>query len=66
MILSYELQPNYQFSYYIAEMANTFSNLFTIGLSLYGAQKAIRHSLPTRFTVGYAVNSSFSVFQSMI
>ncbi|KAF8665359.1 hypothetical protein AX16_000378 [Volvariella volvacea WC 439] len=47
-------EANYQFSHYVAELANTFSNLFTIALSWYGAQIAYRQSLPIRYLVGYA------------
>ncbi|RDB29029.1 Alkaline ceramidase 3 [Hypsizygus marmoreus] len=47
-------EANYQFSYYIAEMANTFSNLFTIGLAICGGLEAMRQSLPTRYIAGYA------------
>ncbi|KIJ53491.1 hypothetical protein M422DRAFT_25363 [Sphaerobolus stellatus SS14] len=44
---------NYQFSSYIAEYANTISNLFTIILALYGFGKACSQSLPSRYWVGY-------------
>ncbi|KAG6889983.1 hypothetical protein C0995_012943 [Termitomyces sp. Mi166 len=47
------LQANYQFSYYIAEMANSFSNLFTITLAIYGALAASSQFLPTRYVAGY-------------
>ncbi|KAK1234821.1 alkaline ceramidase ydc1 [Marasmius sp. AFHP31] len=46
-------EANYQFSYYIAEMFNTFSNLFTVYCALYGAHNIARERLPTRFLVGY-------------
>lgn len=55
------LQENYQFSYYIAEMANTFSNLFTIGLAICGGIAASRQALPTRYIAGYAVRSDTSM-----
>ncbi|KAF8641042.1 hypothetical protein AX17_000686 [Amanita inopinata Kibby_2008] len=47
-------EANYQFSYYVAEMANTFSNLFTIFLSLCGYLEAYHQSLPLRYLTGYA------------
>ncbi|KAF8078942.1 ceramidase [Lyophyllum atratum] len=47
-------EANYQFSYYVAEMANSFSNLFTIGLAICGGLVAANQSLPTRYIVGYA------------
>ncbi|KAH8835532.1 ceramidase [Flagelloscypha sp. PMI_526] len=46
-------EANYQFSHYIAEMANTMSNLFTIGLALYAARLTQNEGLPTRFVVGH-------------
>jgi dihydroceramidase len=46
-------EANYQFSPRIAEMANTFSNLFCIGIALYGGLMARQESLPTRFSTGY-------------
>jgi dihydroceramidase len=48
-------QANYQFSYYVAEMANTFSNVFSISLAILGAVQAARQSLPTRYIFGYTV-----------
>ncbi|KAH9829475.1 alkaline phytoceramidase [Rhodofomes roseus] len=45
-------EANYQFSNYIAEAANTFSNLFTVSLALLGAYQAYAQSLPPRFFVG--------------
>ncbi|KAF8810306.1 alkaline phytoceramidase [Phlegmacium glaucopus] len=45
---------NFQFSPYIAEIANTFSNLFMVGLALCGALQATKENLPTRFLLGYA------------
>lgn len=44
---------NYQFSHYIAEMANTTSNLVTIILALFGAYQAFKQRLPTRFLIGW-------------
>ncbi|KAF9015702.1 ceramidase [Cyathus striatus] len=46
-------EANYQFSPYVAEMANSFSNLFTIGISLYGLLEAMRECLPLRYVLGY-------------
>jgi dihydroceramidase len=48
-------QVNYQFSPYIAEMANSFSNIFTITLALCGGSQAMKERLPSRFSLGYAV-----------
>ncbi|OBZ80018.1 Alkaline ceramidase 3 [Grifola frondosa] len=47
-------EANYQFSRYVAEAANTFSNIFTVSLACYGARQAILESLPSRYLVGYA------------
>ncbi|KAI1793116.1 alkaline phytoceramidase [Ganoderma leucocontextum] len=47
-------EVNYQFSRYIAEAANSFSNLFTIGLAAYGATQSVTEKLPPRYLVGYA------------
>ncbi|KAG6865763.1 hypothetical protein C0991_011960 [Blastosporella zonata] len=46
-------EANYQFSHYIAEMANSFSNLLTIALAVFGALAATAQSLPTRYVAGY-------------
>ncbi|KAJ7754935.1 ceramidase [Mycena maculata] len=46
-------EMNYQFNYYIAEMANTFSNLFTIGFAVYGGILSTKESLPARFILGF-------------
>jgi len=46
-------EANYQFSRYIAEMANSVSNLFTIAIALYGAKIMRDQGLPSRFTVGF-------------
>jgi len=46
-------EANYQFSRYIAETANTFSNLATILLAVWGAQQAHGASLPSRYLAGY-------------
>jgi dihydroceramidase len=49
-------QVNYQFSRYIAEMANTFSNIYSIGLALHGVFAAQSESLPARYTIGSLVS----------
>ncbi|KAG7099657.1 hypothetical protein E1B28_001483 [Marasmius oreades] len=46
-------EVNYQFSYYVAEIANSFSNLFTVYCAVYGALKIVQERMPTRFLVGY-------------
>ncbi|KAJ7109897.1 ceramidase [Mycena epipterygia] len=46
-------EANYQFSYYVAEMANTFSNLITIAFAAYGCFLSITQYLPYRFIMGY-------------
>ncbi|KAJ7161261.1 ceramidase [Mycena crocata] len=46
-------EANYQFSYYIAEMANTCSNLVTIAFAIYGCFLSISEYLPPRFVLGY-------------
>ncbi|KAG6837646.1 hypothetical protein H0H93_004922 [Arthromyces matolae] len=46
-------EANYQFSYYIAEISNSFSNLFTITLALCGGIAAVKQSLPTRYVAGF-------------
>ena len=43
------------FSHYIAEVANSFSNFYTIFLAVYGASIAVRERLPHRFLIGYCV-----------
>ncbi|KAF8481693.1 ceramidase [Russula ochroleuca] len=47
-------EANYQFSHYVAEMSNTFSNLFFVFISLYGASLSLRQSLPARYLIGFA------------
>lgn len=47
-------EANYQFSHYVAEMANSFSNVFQITLAIFGALQAARQSLPFRYIFGYA------------
>ncbi|THH27670.1 hypothetical protein EUX98_g6519 [Antrodiella citrinella] len=46
-------EANYQFSNYVAETANTFSNLFTMGMAIYGASQVKAASLPGRYLAGY-------------
>ncbi|KAJ7170167.1 alkaline phytoceramidase [Mycena filopes] len=46
-------EANYQFSYYIAEMANSFSNVLTIAVAAYGAYLSTTEDLPYRFILGY-------------
>ncbi|RPD57100.1 alkaline phytoceramidase [Lentinus tigrinus ALCF2SS1-6] len=47
-------EANYQFSRYIAEAANTFSNIFTVALAVYGAAQSVSEKLPPRYLAGYA------------
>ncbi|KAH9923668.1 alkaline phytoceramidase [Fomitopsis serialis] len=47
-------EANYQFSNYIAEATNTFSNLCTVGLALWGLYQAYAQSLPPRYFIGQA------------
>ncbi|KAI0800636.1 alkaline phytoceramidase [Fomes fomentarius] len=47
-------EANYQFSRYIAEVANTFSNIVTVALAVYGAVQSYTEQLPPRFFTGYA------------
>ena len=63
LLLAHHLQANYQFSHYVAEMANTVSNLFTIFLALMGALYAFNESLPFRCIVGPLVRFQFSLIQ---
>jgi len=46
-------EANYQFSPFVAEMANSFSNLITIFLGLYGGYVAWEQKLPTRYPLGF-------------
>ncbi|KAF8527566.1 alkaline phytoceramidase [Hysterangium stoloniferum] len=46
-------EHNYQFSSYIAELANTLSNIFTVSLAVHGCQKALSQSLPPRYFASY-------------
>lgn len=54
-------KANYQFSDYIAEMANTISNFFTIGIALYGARSIRNQALPSRYLFGFLVSSSVTL-----
>jgi len=49
------VQANYQFSPFVAEMANSFSNFITVFLGLYGGYVAIQQKLPTRYPIGFFV-----------
>jgi len=46
-------EANYQFSRYIAEMANTISNLVTIGVAWVGARLVRKEAMPDRYFWGY-------------
>jgi len=46
-------EENYQFSSYIAELANSVSNIFTIGLAIHGCRKAFAQSLPARYVASF-------------
>ncbi|KAI0348274.1 alkaline phytoceramidase [Trametopsis cervina] len=46
-------EANYQFSRYIAELANTFSNLVTILFASYGGWLAKNADLPPRYLAGW-------------
>ncbi|KAL5519469.1 YDC1 [Sanghuangporus vaninii] len=46
-------EANYQFSDYIAEMANTLSNLVTIALAVHGARMSREQKLPERYYFGF-------------
>ena len=54
-------QHNYQFSSYIAELANTLSNIATVALAIHGCRMALAQSLPTRYLASFAVR----VFKSL-
>jgi len=47
-------EANYQFSPMVAEMANTFSNLITISIGLYGTFRAWNQRLPQRYWTGFS------------
>lgn len=46
-------EANYQFSFYVAELVNTFSNLYSIALAVYGVLSIIRQALPPVYTIGF-------------
>ncbi|KAF9454200.1 alkaline phytoceramidase [Macrolepiota fuliginosa MF-IS2] len=46
-------EANYQFSPYIAEMANSLSNLYTIVVSVIGYLSVVKQGLPKRYILGY-------------
>ncbi|EKM84053.1 hypothetical protein AGABI1DRAFT_81775 [Agaricus bisporus var. burnettii JB137-S8] len=46
-------EANYQFTPYIAELANSFSNLYTITISLVGYLSTVKQVLPKRYALGY-------------
>lgn len=48
-------QANYQFSRYVAELANTFSNIVTLGLAAYGGSLVSSAQLPPRYITGWLV-----------
>lgn len=48
-------QANYQFSPFVAEMANSLSNFITIFVGLYGGYVALRQKLPARYPLGFFV-----------
>ena len=54
------LQANYQFSPFVAEMANSFSNLITMFLGLYGGYVALQQKLPMRYSIGFLVRPAFA------
>jgi dihydroceramidase len=47
-------------------MANTFSNLFTVGLALLGSREVKREGLPMRYVLGYWVRALLSDLGSLI
>jgi len=46
-------EANYQFSPFVAEMANSFSNLITISLGVYGGYVALQQKLPIQYSLGF-------------
>ena len=48
-------QANYQFSPFFAEIANSFSNVITIFLGLYGGYVAQQQGVPRRYAVAFLV-----------
>ena len=55
-------KANYQFSPFIAEMANSFSNVVTILIGLYGGYIALEQKLPTRYLIGFLVCPTLASF----
>lgn len=51
------IQANYQFTRYVAEAANTFSNFVTLGLALYGIHLIQKADLPSRYLIGWIVSA---------
>jgi dihydroceramidase len=49
------MQENYQFSHFIAEVANSFSNLVTVWFAVHGARKALENRLPARLWLAQLV-----------
>ena len=49
------LKANYQFSPFVAEVANSFSNVITVFLGLYGVYVCLQQKLPTRYLIGFLV-----------
>ncbi|EIM91264.1 alkaline phytoceramidase [Stereum hirsutum FP-91666 SS1] len=47
-------EANYQFSHYIAEMANSLSNLITVWFAVKGARQTSRYDLPRRYQFYWA------------
>lgn len=54
-------EPNYLHSPYVAEMANTFSNLIMLAFALVGVYFTRREALPTRYVVAYAAFSLVAI-----
>lgn len=61
LTLTRYIQANYQFSRYIAEMANCLSNLYSIGLALFGILTTQNESLPMRYTIANVVRVTLFV-----
>ena len=48
-------EENYRFTSLIAEVANTFSNIFGVALAVYGCHFALRENLPLRYFACFTV-----------
>ncbi|TFL03748.1 alkaline phytoceramidase [Pterulicium gracile] len=48
-------EANYQFSHYIAEMANACSNVYSIGLAVMGTRNMWQEGLPPTFVLGFVM-----------